>query len=87
MSRIVEVDEHGAIQLPDDLLAVVKPRTRFTLEVQGTALIFRPEGDQLFSSTTSPAARAEAVRRWASLERPAAPILADEALRREQMYD
>ncbi len=87
MSRIVEIDDHGAIQLPNDLLATVKPRTRFTLEVQGATLILHPEGDQPVWATMSPAERAEAVRRWASLERPPAPVLADEALSREQMYD
>ena len=35
MSSIVEVDDQGVIQLPDELLAVVKPRTRFTVELQG----------------------------------------------------
>ena len=87
MSRVVEIDDHGAIQLPDDLLAKVKPRTRFMLEIQGATLILHPEGEQPFRMTTSPAERAEAVRHWASLDRPPAPVLSDEALSREQMYD
>lgn len=87
MGRIVEIDDHGAIQLPDDLLAAVKPHTRFILEIQGTTLIFHPEERRPFWTTASPAERAEAVRRWASLERSSAPILDDEMLRREQMYD
>lgn len=87
MSRIVEVDDDGAIQLPDDLLTVVKPGTRLMLEVQGAALIFHPAVEQPFKMAGSPAERAEAVRRWAALDRPHAPILTDEALSREQMYD
>jgi len=87
MSRAVEIDEHGAIQLPNALLARVRPRTCFMLEIQGTTLIFRPEGEQPFLNATSPPERAEAVRRWASVDRPAAPVLPDEALGREQMYD
>ena len=87
MSSIVAVDDQGVIQLPDELLAVVKPRTRFTVELQGATLILHPEGTQPFWRTASPAERAETVRLWASLHRPPAPMLPDEALRCEQMYD
>ena len=87
MSRIVEIDERGAIQLPDDLLAAVRPRPRFVLELQGATLILRPEAEQPFWATASPLERAEAVRRWASLDRPPAPALADEALGRDHIYD
>lgn len=87
MSRMVEIDDHGAIQLPEDLLRSVKPRTRFIVEVQGETLILHPEEEQPFWTIMSPAERAEAVRRWAALARPPAPILREEALHREQMYD
>ncbi len=87
MSSIVEVDDQGAIHLPDELLAVVKPRTRFTVELQGATLILHPEGVQPFWTSASPVERAEMVRRWASLDRPPAPMLSDAVLRREQMYD
>ncbi len=68
MSSIVEVDDQGAIQLPDELLAVVKPRTRFIVELQGATLILHPEGTQPFWRIASSAERAEMVRRWASLD-------------------
>ncbi len=87
MSRIVEIDDHGVIQLPDDLRAAVKPHTRFVLEIQGATLILRPEAEQPFWTAESPAERAEAVRRWAALDRPPALVLADETLDREHMYD
>ena len=87
MSQIVEIDERGVIQLPGDLLATVKPHTRFILEIRGKTLLLRPVEEQPFWSAASPAERAEAVRRWADLDRPPAPILADEAVSREQMYD
>jgi hypothetical protein len=87
MNQIVEIDERGVIQLPDDLLATVKPHTRFLLEIDGATLILRPE-EQPFWSTASPVERAEAVRRWAALDRPPVPVLTDEALSSEQMiYD
>lgn len=87
MGEIVEVDERGAIQLPADLLAVVKPHTRYVLEVQDDTLVLHPLPRPAFWQTATPQERAEAVRRWAALERPIAPPLPDAALHREQMYD
>ena len=87
MSEIVEVDDRGAIQLPSDLLAALKPHTRFVLEVQGEILVLRPVAVPPFWETATSQERAEAARRWAVLERPKAPPLMDEALHREQMYD
>jgi hypothetical protein len=87
MSQIVEVDEHGAIQLPADLLLSVKPHTRFALELRGATLVLQPVESEAFWTTATPEERAVAVRRWAALERPPAPALSDDAVSREQMYD
>ncbi len=87
MSEIVEVDARGAIQLPRDLLAAVKPHTRFVLEVQGETLVLRPVTALLFWQTATSQERAEAARQWAELERPAAPLIPGMALRRDQMYN
>lgn len=87
MRTVVELDERGAIQLPDDLRAVVKPRTRFILERQGDMLILRPAGALPFWATVSAEERAEAVRRWAIQDRPQAPVLSNVAVSREHMYD
>ncbi len=87
MSQIVEVDEHGAIQLPAELLLAVKPHTRFVLEIQGVNLVLRRVEGQPFWATATPQQRAAAARRWAALERPAAPPLSDAAVSREQIYD
>jgi hypothetical protein len=87
MSPIVEVDEHGAIQLPSDLLTAVKPHTRFALELRGTTLVLQPVESEPFWTTATPAQRAAAVRHWAALERPLAPPLSDVAVSREQVYD
>jgi hypothetical protein len=87
MSQIVEVDEHGTIRLPADLLTTVKPHTRFALERRGATLVLRPVAPQPLWATTTPEERAAAVRRWAALDRPAAPPLSDVAVSREQMYD
>lgn len=87
MSEIVEVDERGAIQLPADFLAVVKPHTRFVLEVQGETLVLHPITALPFWQTATPQERAEAVRHWVALDRPVVPPLSDTALHRDQMYD
>lgn len=87
MSEIVELDEQGAIQLPRDLLAVVKPRTRYVLEMQGETIVLRPVAELPFWQTATPQERAEAARQWAALERPSAPPIPDAALHRDQLYD
>ena len=87
MSQIVEVDEGGTIQLPADLVTTLKPHTKFTLERRGTTLVLQPIASAPFWKTATPEERAAAVRRWAALDRPAAPPLSDAAVSREQMYD
>ena len=87
MSQIVEVDERGTIQLPADLLTIVKPHTRFALERCGATLVLRPVASSPLWAAATPEERAAAVRRWATLERPAAPPLSDAAVSREHMYD
>lgn len=87
MSEIVELDERGAIQLPGDLLVVVKPRTRYVLEMQGETIVLRPITALPFWQTATPQERAESARQWAELERPPAPPIPDAALHRDQMYD
>lgn len=87
MSEIVEVDERGAIQLPDDLRVTLKPRTRFMLDVQGETIVLRPINQLPFWQSATPQERAEAVRHWAALPRPAAPPLSDTVLHRDQLYD
>jgi hypothetical protein len=85
MGKIVELDERGAIQLPGDLLAVVKPRTRYVLEMQGETIVLRPITALPFWQTATPQERAEAARQWAAFEHPAAPPIPDAALHREQI--
>ncbi len=86
MGTIVELDERGAIRLPDDVVAALLPRTRFVVERQGMTLILHPV-EQSFEASAPPAERSAAVREWAALDRPAAPALSNEALSREHMYD
>lgn len=87
MQTIVEVDERGVLRLPTDVLAAIGLPGRFVLEVQGGIVVLRPvEGAPLWQTGT-PRERAEAVRRWARQERPVAPPLPAEALRREHLYD
>ncbi|PDV98484.1 hypothetical protein [Candidatus Viridilinea mediisalina] len=87
MNAIVEVDERGTIQLPSAMLAVLKPRTRYVLELQGETLLLHPVTEPPFWQSATPQERAEAVRHWAVRERPATPPLPEFALRRDHMYD
>jgi hypothetical protein len=86
MDYIVEVDEVGGIQLPAYVLVGVKPRTQYVLLQRGTTLVLQPR-TLSFWAQTSPAERAAALRVWAAQERPHAPVLTEDALHREQMYD
>ena len=75
MSVIVEIDEHGAIQLPHEVLAVIKPNTRNIVEIQGERVVLHPQEKLSARLLANPVERAEAVRNWAALERPTSPVL------------
>lgn len=95
MSQIVEVNEDGALYLSAEVLGNAKPRTRYEVKTHGKMLVLvrvvdvesRPSAERPFYETATPEQRAEAFRQWANEERPPAPALPDEALRRENMYD
>lgn len=87
MSHIVEMDEHGTIQLPEELVATLSPPARYVVELSGATVILHPASEQPLWTAASPAERAAAVCRWAAEERPSAPVLADAMLSREHLYD
>jgi hypothetical protein len=95
MSQIVEVNEDGALYLSPEMLGDAKPHTRYEVKAQGKMLVLvkvadaesQLPGARRFYETATPEQRAEAFRQWANEERPPAPPLSDEALRRENMYD
>ena len=43
MSKILEVNEEGALVIPPDLLNGAEPHQRFTAESAGKTLVLRPE--------------------------------------------
>lgn len=88
MAYILEIGQHGNLQIPAEVLPQLKPQTRYQLEVQGDTLILRPHEEQPFWATATPAQRAARFKAWAEqTERPSAPTLTDESLSRETMYD
>jgi hypothetical protein len=87
MKQVLEVDEQRSLHLGPAELGEVDPHDRYTVEVLGETLILRPEKHRPLWETATPQERAEAIRRWASLPRPPAPALSDEALRRENIYE
>lgn len=89
MPNIVEADEHGAIYLSPDVIGNVASHTQFIVEIQNGTLVLRPVSVSVppFWSRSTPAERAKAFMQWAMMERPAAPDIPEEALRRECMYE
>ncbi|MCB0172289.1 MAG: hypothetical protein KDJ97_17220 [Anaerolineae bacterium] len=88
MVYILEISQQGSLQIPSELLPQLKPHTHYQLEVQGDTLILRPHEEQPFWATATPAQRAARFRDWAQqTERPAAPVLTDDSLSRETIYD
>lgn len=82
----VEVDEQGGLYIPSHLLHHTEAYTHYVVEIQDDRLILRPEKTLPFWVTATPAERAEAFREWATMQRPTAPGLPDEALSRESIY-
>jgi hypothetical protein len=87
-NRILEISQHGDLQIPSELLPQGKLYRRYHLEIDGETLILRPQKSDSFWATATPAQRAVRFRQWAAeAKRPIAPPLPDEALSRETIYD
>lgn len=88
MNRIIEVNEHGDLTLPHDVLGDSKPHTQYQVEVSGSTLVLRPlENAEQLWSRTSPEDRAQAFMAWIDESKPSAPALSEEAVNRESFYD
>ncbi|MEH2301542.1 MAG: hypothetical protein V7K88_21770 [Nostoc sp.] len=83
VTHILKVNEHGDLYLASEVLEEIQPGTVYSLEVQGDVLILRPER----SGVLSPEEKAAKWRRWAASHSANSPVLPDEALRRENIYD
>ena len=88
MSTIVEVREDGALTLPPDVLPHRQRPARYSVDVEGDALILRPVVGERppFWATATGEERARRFREWAE-SHVAGPGIPDETLRRESMYD
>lgn len=83
MTQILQVNEHGDLYLPKEVLGKVRPGTCYSVEVQGELLILRKEQPAVLS----PEEKAAQWRKWAASHSSESPGLPDEALRRENIYD
>lgn len=54
MTQVIETDEEGRLVLPAELLGEAKPRTRYTVEVNGARFIVEPEEAALVSGALTP---------------------------------
>lgn len=89
MAQVIEANDGGVIPVPSELLGASAPHARFVVEVQGDALLLRPErkGSSL-RETATPQGRVAEFREWVqSHERGEGPGIPHEALRRENLYD
>jgi hypothetical protein len=86
MAYVVEADDKGSLVVPPELRDIVRPHSRYVLEVQGDLLILRPEERKPFWATATPEQRKRAFLEWVASHR-GGPGLPDEALHRDTMYD
>ena len=87
MSQVFEINDDGNLTLPASVLRAAKPHTRYQVDVQGDALVLRPLDQEPLRVSASTDEWIDAFLRWVNGPRPAAPLLRDEALRRESIYD
>ena len=87
MSQVFEVNDDGNLTLPGSVLRAAKPHTRYEVDVQGNALVLRPVGQEPLWMSASADEWIDAFLNWVNGPRPAAPLLPDEVLRRESIYD
>lgn len=86
MAQIIEADEDGNILLPGDMIGKTQPHTRYEVNVEGnTVTLRRLEGEEALVADAREWIRS--FLDWMEQPRPSAPLLPDEALRRESMYD
>jgi hypothetical protein len=84
----LETNDDGTLRLPPELIGGARPHAKFELEVSGGMLLLRPaDKDQPFWRRATVQQRAEAFLRWVDTPRPPTPELADESLRRGNLYD
>ena len=88
MVHILEINQQGVLQIPSEMLPASQPHTRYQVEVQGETLILRPEQNQSLWQTATPEQRVARFRKWVTqTKRPVSPVLTDEAISRETIYN
>ena len=88
MTYVLEIDQDGNLEIPSEILPEATPHSRYHLEVHGDTLILRPQQLTPFWASATPSQRATRFRAWGrQAARPLAPVLSDEALSRETIYD
>jgi len=86
MAYVVEADDKGWLMVPQELRDIVRPHSRYLVEVQGNVLILRPENGRPFWATATPEQWQRAFLEWVESHHEG-PDLPDEALHRDTMYD
>lgn len=88
MSKTVEADDDGYVHLPPDALGDKRPHAQYEIEREDNVIHLRLAGvEKTTPKSLPPEERAKEFREWVRNLQPKAPILPDEALQRESIYD
>lgn len=84
---MVERDDDGWLHVPPESLSGFEPRAAFEIETSADSVTLHAVGrGRAAWDRSTPAQRAEAIRKWAD-SCPPVPPLPDEAFQRENWYD
>lgn len=88
MAKILEVDDNGELIVPKDVLGSARPHTKYAVDTNGSLIVLHALDNQKpFWSTAGADEWIASFQSWIAQARPPAPILPDEALTRESIYD
>lgn len=87
MSEVVEVNDDGSLVLPRKAIGSAQPHTRYLVEAHGASITLRQVAGQEFWATATPDEWVTSFLNWVNGPHPSAPILPDEAMRRDSIYD
>lgn len=87
MSEIVESNDQGDLVLSHRVIGKARPHARYFVEQDGNTLRLVPVEDTEQEPSVSAEEHVRSFLEWINSPKPPTPILPDEALSRESIYD